>query len=280
MAMTSLMPPWPARVFGDHVDLPALPLREAGVHAEHLGREQRGLVAAGAGADLQQDVLLVVGVLGDEEAAGSPRQARRAAPPARAAPRAPSRAARGRPRTRIISWTLVISASSALVGAIALDDRARCPWTPGPGAGRRTGPARCPGRTSASRPRRSRASTSFSFWKVMESMVQIENSKPLPDSLARSERETRGRRQRPAQTSLAPGVRRSGDEGRLGLGGGRLLAVLAREPLDAAGGVDQLLLAREERVAAGADLEAQLLALGGAWSVQVAPQAQWTLTAL
>src|SRR6185503_10176304 len=42
-----------------------------------------------------------------------------------------------------------------------------------------------------------------------------------------------------------------------------LLAVLARVPLHAAGGVDELLLAREERVATGADLEPQLLALGG-----------------
>src|SRR5581483_11109405 len=56
----------------------------------------------------------------------------------------------------------------------------------------------------------------------------------------------------------------------LRLGGGRLglrllrARVLAGEPLDAAGGVHELLLAREERVAARADLEAQLLALGGA----------------
>src|SRR5437899_4770952 len=42
-----------------------------------------------------------------------------------------------------------------------------------------------------------------------------------------------------------------------------LLAPLPRELLDAARGVDQALLAREERVAVGADLQPQLLALGG-----------------
>src|SRR6185295_4646533 len=42
-----------------------------------------------------------------------------------------------------------------------------------------------------------------------------------------------------------------------------LLSVLARVPLHAAGGVDELLLAREERVAVGADLEPQLLTLRG-----------------
>src|SRR6185503_7753334 len=47
--------------------------------------------------------------------------------------------------------------------------------------------------------------------------------------------------------------------GARGLGG----AVLAREALDAAGRVHEALLAREERVAVRADLEAQLL-LGGA----------------
>src|SRR5439155_22364408 len=40
-----------------------------------------------------------------------------------------------------------------------------------------------------------------------------------------------------------------------------LLAVLARVALDPAGGVDELLLPGEERMAVGADLETQLLAL-------------------
>src|SRR4029453_12067428 len=43
-------------------------------------------------------------------------------------------------------------------------------------------------------------------------------------------------------------------------GGLFLLLVAPCETLDAAGGVDELLLAREERVALGADLETQVLA--------------------
>src|SRR6185503_18749106 len=66
-------------------------------------------------------------------------------------------------------------------------------------------------------------------------------------------------------TSLARGTGaplaglRLGRSGRL-----LLLAPLPRELLDLARGVDQALLAREERVAVRADLEAQLLALRGA----------------
>src|SRR5881394_569262 len=64
-----------------------------------------------------------------------------------------------------------------------------------------------------------------------------------------------------------PGERATGRSGaglRLGRSGRLLLlAPLARELLDLAGGVDQPLLAREERVAVRADLETQLLALGG-----------------
>ena len=52
---------------GQDFDLPAVLLGEAGVHAEDLGAEERGLVAAGAGADLKDDVLLVVGVFGEKE---------------------------------------------------------------------------------------------------------------------------------------------------------------------------------------------------------------------
>src|SRR5439155_25720329 len=52
---------------GDDVDLPALALGEPGVHAEGLRDEQGRLLAARAGPDLEQHVLLVVGVLGQEE---------------------------------------------------------------------------------------------------------------------------------------------------------------------------------------------------------------------
>ena len=50
-----------------HFDLPALLLGEARVHAEDFGGKERGLVAAGAGADFEDDVLLVVGILGQQQ---------------------------------------------------------------------------------------------------------------------------------------------------------------------------------------------------------------------
>ena len=56
---------------------------------------------------------------------------------------------------------------------------------------------------------------------------------------------------------------RGGAHARLGRGAGGLLLVALAEPLDAAGGVDQLLLAREERVALAADLDA---AAPSSWS--------------
>ena len=113
MAMTSLMPPWPVRFMEIDVHLPALALREARVHAEDLGREERGLVAAGAGADLEQDVLLVVRVLGDEEEADLGVQGV-AAGLERAQLLVGHLAQLGVGLARIISWTLVSSASSAL----------------------------------------------------------------------------------------------------------------------------------------------------------------------
>ena len=50
-----------------HLGLPAVALRVAQVQSEQLRREEARLVAAGAGADLEDDVLLVVRVLRDEE---------------------------------------------------------------------------------------------------------------------------------------------------------------------------------------------------------------------
>jgi hypothetical protein len=52
---------------GEHFDLPALGLGIAGVHAEDFGGEECGLVASSAGADFQDDVLVVVGILGEEQ---------------------------------------------------------------------------------------------------------------------------------------------------------------------------------------------------------------------
>ena len=62
-----LDPAQDARAQCQHLDLPAAALAEAGVHAQQVGREQRRLVAAGAGADLHDGIAVVEGVGGDEE---------------------------------------------------------------------------------------------------------------------------------------------------------------------------------------------------------------------
>ena len=50
-----------------HVEFPALALGVLRIHAEQLAREQRSLVAAGARANFEHDVLLVVLVFRDEQ---------------------------------------------------------------------------------------------------------------------------------------------------------------------------------------------------------------------
>jgi hypothetical protein len=50
----------------DELRLPAMQVGIAGVHAEEIGREQRRLVAARAGPDLQDGAALVGGVLGQQ----------------------------------------------------------------------------------------------------------------------------------------------------------------------------------------------------------------------
>jgi len=57
-----------AGTLAQHLDLPALALRVARVHAEQVSREDRRLVAAGAGADLEEDVGVVALVLRDQQA--------------------------------------------------------------------------------------------------------------------------------------------------------------------------------------------------------------------
>src|SRR5258708_4310879 len=52
--------------FRDDLDLPGRALCIAGVHAEEIAREQRRLVAPGAGAYLEEGIALVVGVLGKQ----------------------------------------------------------------------------------------------------------------------------------------------------------------------------------------------------------------------
>ena len=51
----------------ERLELPATPLGVARVHAQQVGREERGLVPAGAGADLEHHVLVVVGILGHQQ---------------------------------------------------------------------------------------------------------------------------------------------------------------------------------------------------------------------
>ena len=69
---------------GGDFHLPALRFRVARVHAEDLGGEERGFVAARAGADFEHHVLLVVGVLGQQQDLEFFFDARRSAAPARA----------------------------------------------------------------------------------------------------------------------------------------------------------------------------------------------------
>ena len=57
----------PVSLAVNELGLPAVALGVAAVHAEELGREERGLLAARAGADLDDDVLVVVGVARQEQ---------------------------------------------------------------------------------------------------------------------------------------------------------------------------------------------------------------------
>ena len=54
-----------AGIRAQDLDAPALALRVAAVHPEQVAREDRGLVAAGARADLEEQVRVVVGVFRD-----------------------------------------------------------------------------------------------------------------------------------------------------------------------------------------------------------------------
>src|SRR5690606_4894000 len=50
-----------------HLDFPPLGIGEATIHAEEVAGEKGRLLAAGAGPDLEDDVLVVVGIAGEEE---------------------------------------------------------------------------------------------------------------------------------------------------------------------------------------------------------------------
>ena len=79
-AMISLKPPARAFAGRHHLGLPALLGGIALVHAEQVAGEQRGLVAAGAGADFEDDVALVHRVLRQQREADLRARARRACP--------------------------------------------------------------------------------------------------------------------------------------------------------------------------------------------------------
>ena len=50
-----------------HLDLPALALGVLRVHAQEVGREQPGLVAAGPGTNLDEDILVIAGIAREQE---------------------------------------------------------------------------------------------------------------------------------------------------------------------------------------------------------------------
>ena len=62
-----LVPAGIARRLRYHLHLPALAFRVARVHAKEVAREERRLIPAGPGADLEEDVALIVGVLRQEQ---------------------------------------------------------------------------------------------------------------------------------------------------------------------------------------------------------------------
>ena len=154
---------------GDDVDLPALPLREARVHAEDLGREERGLVAARPRADLEQDVLLVVRVLGDEQQRDLGVQ--RVAPRLQRAHLLVGHLPHLGVRLRAGHLLDLGQLARAWPCRRGSGPRwARSPATPWPASGRRTGPGPRPGPTSAASTSANRASMSLSFSNVIESI--------------------------------------------------------------------------------------------------------------
>ena len=85
--VTSRTPPMSDSWLAQHLDLPAVEVGVALVHLEEVGGPEVALLAALAAADLDDHVLAVVGVLGDEQLAQPARRARRAAPPSPRPPR-------------------------------------------------------------------------------------------------------------------------------------------------------------------------------------------------
>ena len=66
LELDGLVPPCLGRARREDLDLPLARLRKAAVHVKEVTREDGRLVAAHAGANLDDGVLLVVGIPGDE----------------------------------------------------------------------------------------------------------------------------------------------------------------------------------------------------------------------
>ena len=96
--MISLKPPLVPSLDRYHLDLPALLGGIALVHAEQVAGEQRGLVAAGAGADFEDGVALVHRVFGQQREADFLFERARAVRRAPASRPRPARASRRRSR--------------------------------------------------------------------------------------------------------------------------------------------------------------------------------------
>ena len=89
------------RLAVEHLELPAVGVGVALVHVEQVGGPEVALLAALPTADLDDDVLALVGIAGHEQLAEPRRRARRAALPWSAiSRRRGSRASRRRPRPR------------------------------------------------------------------------------------------------------------------------------------------------------------------------------------
>jgi hypothetical protein len=232
MAETSLTPPRLGLGEVDDLHPPALLLGVAGVHAEQLGREEGGLVAAGAGADLEDDVALVVRVLRDQ---------------LEAEPLLDLADPLLEPVALLLGHQeeLVVlgQAGEHLPGFVELLlDLAQLPEERDRRIDLREGLVDLRVRLVIAQHRRIGEPLGELLVGLLELCELLDHGRDLVCGI-------RG------ASGIGPGA-----AGRSALG--RRLAVAALEALDAAGGVDQLLLAREERVAGAADLEADFVLRG------------------
>ncbi len=120
-----------------YLDRPALALGEARVHAEKVAGEQRRLVTAGAGADFEDDALLVVGVARQQQLLQLDLEFGQARLGSRRSPRRRSRASRGRRasirprRDRSSAWRKALKRPiTGSISARSRDSRVNCAMSP------------------------------------------------------------------------------------------------------------------------------------------------------